>query len=56
MKADERQYEMAVNDYPGKTDHYRLCLTLIADAEGEERPGIKKFLSGAVGKPILGAS
>jgi hypothetical protein len=39
-----RQYEMAVNEYPGKADHYRMCLQIIADAPGEERPAIKTFL------------
>ncbi|WWC89454.1 uncharacterized protein L201_004378 [Kwoniella dendrophila CBS 6074] len=38
------QYEMAVNEYPGKADHYRNCLTIIAEAPGQERPGIKSFL------------
>ncbi|ODO08058.1 hypothetical protein I350_03641 [Cryptococcus amylolentus CBS 6273] len=38
------QYEMAVNEYPGKADHYRICLSVIADAPGEERPGLKTFL------------
>ncbi|OCF60484.1 hypothetical protein L486_00117 [Kwoniella mangroviensis CBS 10435] len=38
------QYEMAVNEYPGKADHYRKCLSIIADAPGQERPGIKTFL------------
>ncbi|WVW83772.1 hypothetical protein I302_105793 [Kwoniella bestiolae CBS 10118] len=38
------QYEMAVNEYPGKADHYRNCLSIIADAPGRERPGIKTFL------------
>ncbi|WVQ72603.1 hypothetical protein IAR50_002161 [Cryptococcus sp. DSM 104548] len=38
------QFEMAVNEYPGKADHYRMCLSVIADAPGEERPGLKSFL------------
>ncbi|WRT66247.1 uncharacterized protein IL334_003200 [Kwoniella shivajii] len=38
------QYEMAVNEYPGKADHYKNCLSVIADAPGKERPGIKSFL------------
>ncbi|KIR55761.1 ubiquitin carboxyl-terminal hydrolase 25/28 [Cryptococcus gattii Ru294] len=45
------QYEMAVNEYPGKADHYRMCLSVIADAPGEERPGLKQFLqTGSRGK------
>lgn len=35
---------MAVNEYPGKVEHYRMCLSIIANAPGEERPGIKTFL------------
>ena len=38
------QYQLAVSDFPGKTDHYRNCLAIIADAPGEERPAIKSFL------------
>nr|ODN88380.1 hypothetical protein L203_02993 [Cryptococcus depauperatus CBS 7841] len=38
------QYEMAINEYPGKADHYRMCLSVIANAPGEERPSIKHFL------------
>ncbi|OCF36740.1 hypothetical protein I316_01336 [Kwoniella heveanensis BCC8398] len=38
------QYEMAVSEYPGKADHYRNCLSIIANAPGQERPGIKTFL------------
>lgn len=42
---------MAVNEYPGKADHYRMCLSVIADAPGEERPGLKQFLqTGSRGK------
>nr|KIR50274.1 ubiquitin carboxyl-terminal hydrolase 25/28 [Cryptococcus bacillisporus CA1280] len=45
------QYEMAVNEYPRKADHYRMCLSVIADAPGEERPGLKQFLqTGSRGK------
>ena len=33
-----------VSEYPGKTEHYRMCLNIIANAEGEERPGIKTYL------------
>ncbi|WVF71581.1 hypothetical protein IAT40_006389 [Kwoniella sp. CBS 6097] len=38
------QYEMAVSEYPGKADHYRSCLSIIANAPNQERPGIKTFL------------
>ncbi|WWC61766.1 uncharacterized protein I303_104351 [Kwoniella dejecticola CBS 10117] len=38
------QYEMAVNEYPGKAEHYKNCLSIIADAPGRERPGVKTFL------------
>ncbi|ORY34116.1 hypothetical protein BCR39DRAFT_518545 [Naematelia encephala] len=38
------QYEMAVAEFPGKADHYRTCLQVIADAPGAERPGLKTFL------------
>ena len=42
-----------VNEYPGKTDHYRKCLEVIADAQGNERPGIKQFLgTGTVGASV----
>lgn len=33
-----------VGEYPGKTEHYRMCLDIIANAQGEERPGIKSFI------------
>jgi hypothetical protein len=39
-----------IADYPGKKDHYRKCLSIIAAAPGEERPGIQTFLdTGAMG-------
>ncbi|WWC70309.1 uncharacterized protein I206_104259 [Kwoniella pini CBS 10737] len=38
------QYEMAVNEFPGKAEHYRNCLSIIAEAPGRERPGIRTFL------------
>ncbi|EIW70776.1 hypothetical protein TREMEDRAFT_68214 [Tremella mesenterica DSM 1558] len=38
------QYEMAVAEFPGKADHYRKCLEVIASAPGEERPSIRTFL------------
>lgn len=40
-------------EYPGKTEHYRTCLSVIADAPGYERPGIKQFLeTGTLGAPV----
>jgi ubiquitin carboxyl-terminal hydrolase 25/28 len=39
-----RQYEMAVSEYPGKMDHYRSCLEVIAKAGGDERAGLKRYL------------
>ena len=38
------QYNLAVADFPGKMEHYRNCLRLIANAPGAERPGIQTFL------------
>ncbi|KAK4683835.1 hypothetical protein P7C73_g6382, partial [Tremellales sp. Uapishka_1] len=38
------QYEMAVEDYPGKKDHYRMCLDIIANDPQNERRAIKTFL------------
>ncbi|ORX36800.1 hypothetical protein BD324DRAFT_627205 [Kockovaella imperatae] len=38
------QYQLAISDFPGKTNHYRNCLEIIASAPGEERPAIKMFL------------
>lgn len=34
---------MAVNDYPGKAEHYRSCLEIIANS-GEARQGLKRYL------------
>ncbi|WVQ82427.1 hypothetical protein IAT38_004555 [Cryptococcus sp. DSM 104549] len=45
------QYEMAVNEYPGKADHYRKCLATIADAPGQERPGLQSFLRTGTRQP-----
>lgn len=49
---DERAWLiLQVNEYPGKTDHYRKCLEIIADAPDAERPGIKQFLgTGTLGE------
>jgi len=41
---DLRQYEMAVGEFPGKIEHYRMCLDIIANANGEERPALKTYL------------
>ena len=42
-----------VSEYPGKTDHYRMCLGIIANASGEERHGIKTYLdTGTKGQQI----
>ena len=38
------QYNLAVADFPGKLEHYRKCLDLIANAPGAERPRIGLFL------------
>jgi ubiquitin carboxyl-terminal hydrolase 25/28 len=35
---------MAVSEYPGKMDHYRSCLEVIAKAGGDERAGLKRYL------------
>jgi ubiquitin carboxyl-terminal hydrolase 25/28 len=35
---------MAVNDYPGKADHYRSCLEIIAKAGGDERQSLRRYL------------
>lgn len=44
---------MKVNEYPGKIDHYRLCLKIIAEAAGAERPAIKSFLeTGTLGEDM----
>ncbi|KAK8864283.1 hypothetical protein IAR55_001529 [Kwoniella newhampshirensis] len=49
------QYEMAVNEYPGKADHYKLCLSIIADAPGEQRPGLQTFLQTGSREPDVPA-
>ena len=44
---------MAISEYPGKTGHYRMCLEIIANAVGEERPALANFLNtGAKRKPF----
>jgi ubiquitin carboxyl-terminal hydrolase 25/28 len=35
---------MAVSEYPGKMEHYRSCLEVIAKAGGDERAGLKRYL------------
>jgi len=35
---------MAVNEYPGKMDHYRSCLEIIAKSGGDERQGLRRYL------------
>jgi ubiquitin carboxyl-terminal hydrolase 25/28 len=40
-----------VADFPGKADHYKMCLGIIASAQGEERPGLQNFIqTGSRGK------
>ena len=34
---------MAVIDYPGKAEHYRSCLEIIANS-GEARQGLRRYL------------
>lgn len=36
---------MAVNEYPGKAEHYRTCLEVIAFRPGFERTGLQLYLS-----------
>lgn len=40
------QYETWVQDRPSRADHYRMALSIIANAPGEERPVLQAFLSG----------
>jgi hypothetical protein len=44
---------LQVADFPGKTDHYRMCLDIIANSPGEERPGLRAYLSGNKGLCLL---
>lgn len=48
-----RQYEMAINEYPGKLDHYRSCLEIIAKAGGDERQGLKRYLETGSKEPEI---
>lgn len=36
--------DIKVADFPGKADHYKMCLGIIAGAQGEERPGLQSFV------------
>jgi ubiquitin carboxyl-terminal hydrolase 25/28 len=36
---------MAVSEYPGKTEHYRSCLEVIAFRPGYERLGLQRYLA-----------
>ncbi|BEI89970.1 uncharacterized protein CcaverHIS019_0300400 [Cutaneotrichosporon cavernicola] len=40
------QYESWIADRPSRMEHYRLALSLIANAPGQERPAIQAFLEG----------
>lgn len=40
------QYETWISDRPSRHDHYRMALSIIANAEGEERPVLQAFLQG----------
>ena len=41
-----------MNEFPSKTAHYRECLDIIANAPGQERPGIKRYLETGQLEPI----
>ncbi len=42
LRQASADYQVA--DYPGKTEHYKMCMDIIANAPGRERPSIKRFL------------
>lgn len=41
-----RQYETWIADRPSRADHYRMALSVIANAPGEQRPQLQAFLEG----------
>lgn len=46
------QYESCLLDRPGRSEHYRTALSIVANAPGEERPVLQAFLEGKDSKCI----